>query len=515
MRQYDYIVIGSGIAGLYTALLAREHGRVLIITKGSIEETNTRYAQGGIAAAIGPSDSPEIHFQDTIAAGAGLCDEEAVRVLVTEAPDRIIELVNLGVPFDTLEGEIALAREAAHSMPRILHAGGDSTGLHIEMTLSGRARDSKIQVREFSLVTRILVEQKRVTGVRVLDTRTAEIEDIGCRFLVLATGGAGKLFKFNTNSEVATGDGVALAYRAGAEVADMEFFQFHPTALRLPGVTPFLISEAVRGEGGILRNINGRAFMRDYDPAGELAPRDIVSRSVLNEMAKTGADKVFLDVTHLPARTVTTRFPNIYRVCLEQGIEITKEPIPVAPAAHYTIGGIKIDHWGGTNIVGLFACGETACSGVHGANRLASNSLLEALVFGRRIVVRTLGAEHPPATTVDGEYIYRNLSADRSGRVRNRLPEPSMSALQELMWEKVGIIRDGKGLSETADILASWEKLLPTPVDRPGHELCNLILAGRLMAEAALLREESRGAHFRTDFPDTSPRWQRRVVFTK
>ena len=514
MKEYDYIVIGSGIAGLYTSLLASQCGRVLIITKGSIEETNTRYAQGGIAAAIGANDSPELHFQDTIAAGAGLCDEEAVRILVTEAPDRIIELVNLGVPFDTLEGEIALTREAAHSMPRILHAGGDSTGEHIEITLHERVREYKIQVREFSLVTQILVDGRAVKGARVLDTRSTETEDIGCRFLILATGGAGRLFKFNTNSEVATGDGISLAYRAGAEIADMEFFQFHPTALRLPGVTPFLITEAVRGEGGILRNVNGKAFMRDYTPAGELAPRDVVSRSVLYEMERTGADKVFLDVTHLPARTVTTRFPNIYRVCLEQRIDITKELIPVAPAAHYTIGGVKIDHWGGTNIAGLFACGETACAGVHGANRLASNSLLDALVFGRRIIDRTVGTERVPETP-DEEYVYRNLSPGRSDRVLERLPEPSIAAIQELMWDRVGIIRDGKRLNEAADVLASWEKLLPSPKDRPGHELCNLILAGRLMTEAALLREESRGAHFRNDFPQTSPKWQKHIIFTR
>ena len=509
-NNYDYIIIGSGIAGLYTALLAKQHGSVLTITKGSIEECNTRYAQGGIAAAIGTNDSPELHFQDTIAAGAGLSDEESVRILVTEAPDRIIELVALGVPFDTLEGEIALGREAAHSVPRILHAGGDSTGEHIEVTLSNRARASGIRVREYSLITDILVENNTVKGVRVMDSKTDAIEDLGCKFLVLATGGAGRLFKFNTNPDVATGDGIALAFRAGAEIADMEFFQFHPTALRLPGVTPFLISEAVRGEGGVLRDVNGRAFMHDYSPQGDLAPRDVVSRSILTQTEKTGSSTVFLDVTHLPARTVTTRFPNIYKVCLEQGIDITKDLIPVAPAAHYMIGGVRADHSGATNLNGLFACGETACTGVHGANRLASNSLLDALVFGRRIVNKTIGADNSPSDVIGEDYTHRRLTKRHAAKPS---AGPSVAALQELMWEKVGIVRDGPGLNEAAEILTAWEESLPPPVDRPSHELYNMIQAGRLMAEAAITREESRGAHFRSDFPKPSPEWQKHVVF--
>jgi len=280
--------------------------------------------------------------------------------------------------------------------------------------------------------------------------------------------------------------------------------------LRLPGVTPFLISEAVRGEGGILRDVNGRAFMHDYSPQGDLAPRDVVSRSILTQTEKTGSSTVFLDVTHLPVRTVTTRFPNIYKVCLEQGIDITKDLIPVAPAAHYMIGGVRADHSGATNISGLFACGETACTGVHGANRLASNSLLDALVFGRRIVNKTIGADNSPSDVIGEDYTHRRLT-------KRHAPEPSVgpsiAALQELMWEKVGIVRDGPGLNEAAEILAAWEDSLPSPVDRPSHELYNMIQAGRLMAEAALTREESRGAHFRSDFPKPSPEWQKHVVF--
>ncbi|MFC2011390.1 L-aspartate oxidase, partial [Chloroflexota bacterium] len=322
MNKYDYIIVGSGIAGLYTALLAKEQGSVLIITKGSTDDCNTKYAQGGIAAAIGSNDSPGLHFKDTIAAGDGLCDEEAVRILVNEATDCITNLVNLGMPFDTLDGEIALAREAAHSVPRILHAGGDATGEHIEVTLSSQVRSAKIQVFEYSLATQILVEKGTVKSVKVLDCRTGAIEEFGCRFLILATGGAGQLFKFTTNSDVATGDGISLAFNAGAEIADMEFYQFHPTALRMPGVTPFLISEAVRGEGGVLRNGEGYRFMPDYTPDGDLAPRDIVARSILYEMGKVGSDKVFIDVTHLPSRTITTRFPHIYRFCLDHGLDI-------------------------------------------------------------------------------------------------------------------------------------------------------------------------------------------------
>ena len=511
-RQYDYVIIGSGIAGLYTALLAKQHGSVLVITKGSIEDCNTRHAQGGIAAPIGRNDSPELHSKDTIAAGDGLCNEDAVRILVNEAPDRISELVNLGVPFDTLDGEITLAKEAAHSVPRILHAGGDATGEHIEVTLSNQTILSKIRVLEHSLATEIVVENETVKGVKVLDCRTSSIEDYNCRYLILATGGAGQLFKVNTNSDVATGDGIPLAYEAGAEITDMEFYQFHPTALHLPGVTPFLISEAVRGEGGILRNIEGYRFMLDYSPQGDLAPRDIVARSILNEMEKTDSDKVFIDITHLPPRTITTRFPHIYRFCLEHGLEITQDLIPVAPAAHYMIGGIKTNSWGETNITGLFACGETACAGIHGANRLASNSLLDAVVFGKRIIQRTGEENSKDASVADHDDAFHGTLNRR--HIPDGIPEVSLSALQQLHWDKVGILRNNEGLTQAANTLAAWQSNLPQPADRPSYELRNLILTGRLVTEAAIIREESRGAHLRTDFPETSPHWQRHIIFS-
>ncbi len=513
MKQYDYVIVGSGIAGLYTALLAKKQGSVLIITKGSIDDCNTKYAQGGIAAAIGKNDSPETHLKDTLAAGDGLCDIEAVRILVNEAPARIADLVNFGVPFDTVDGEIALTLEAAHSAPRILHAGGDATGEHMEVTLSKLTRSSKIQVLEDCLATEILVEKGAVKGVKALDCRTGSIEEFDCSHLILATGGAGQLYKFNTNSDVATGDGVALAFNAGAEIADMEFFQFHPTTLRLPGVTPFLISEAVRGEGGVLRNVDGNRFMPDYTPEADLAPRDIVARSILYEAKKTGSDRVFLDVTHLPPYVITTRFPHIYRFCLDHGLDITKGLIPVAPAAHYMMGGIKTNNWGETNISGLFAVGEAACTGVHGANRLASNSLLEAVVFSQKIVERTTKeTEAEAAATDQGKEVRYSLSQKR---VPETVPPPSHATLQQMLWDKAGIIRHKEGLTEASDILAGWQKSLPQPTDRPSYELNNMVITGRLLTEAALLREESRGAHFRSDFPHSLPQWQHHIILAK
>jgi L-aspartate oxidase len=513
MNRYDYIVVGSGIGGLYTALLAKEQGSVLVITKGSIDDCNTKYAQGGIAAAIGKGDSPELHIKDTINAGCGLSDEEAVNILVREAPVRIADMVGYRVPFDTLNGEIALTMEAAHSVPRILHAGGDATGEHIEVALSQQVRSAGIQVLENFLATEILLEKGKVTGIRALDCRTGTFEKFECDFLILATGGAGQLFKYNTNSGIATGDGIALAFNAGAEIADMEFFQFHPTALRMPGVPPFLISEAVRGEGGVLRNADGYRFMPDYHEKADLAPRDIVARSILNEMKKSASDRVFLDVTHLPPHTITTRFPHIYRFCLDRGLDINRDMIPVAPAAHYMIGGIKTNNWGETNIAGLFAAGEVACTGVHGANRLASNSLLEAIVFSKRIIERTRSkAKEKVSTEGKTKDIYASLGQRPFLRA---VPAPGLAVLQQLHWDKVGIIRDKEGLNQAAGILAAWQQSLRTPTDQPSYELSNLVLTGRLLTEAALIREESRGAHFRSDFPQTSPKWQCHIVWRK
>jgi L-aspartate oxidase len=507
-QRFDYVVVGSGIAGLYAALTARLHGSVCILTKGSIDECNTKYAQGGIAAAVGADDDPDLHLQDTIAAGAGLVDPEAARILVDSAADRISDLAALGVPFDSTGGEVALGREAAHSRNRILHAGGDSTGAHIEISLSGVARMSRISVKEYLQAEEIAVEAGRAAAVLALDVRTHTVERFEAGAIILATGGVGQMFRVSTNPEIATADGIALAYRAGAEVQDMEFVQFHPTALRLPGVPIFLISEAVRGEGGLLRNRAGERFMPVYDEKAELAPRDIVARAIVSEMQRTDSDRVYLDVTHLSPDRITARFPQIYKYCLDHGLDMTKEPIPVSPAAHYMMGGVRTNVWGETTLRGLYACGEAACTGVHGANRLASNSLLETVVFAKRIVQRTLASADAAADVTPGAIALPAVAHEGAS-------PPSKSSLQALMWDKVGIVRDGQGLREAESVLGAWDASMPRAKDRASHELANMVLAGRLMTHAALLREESRGAHFRSDFPAPREEWRRHLTFRK
>jgi L-aspartate oxidase len=534
MRSFDYVIVGSGIAGLYAALQAREHGSVLVLTKGSVDECNTKYAQGGIAAAVGPDDSADLHLADTLGAGAGLVDAAAARILATEAADRIADLVRLGVPFDSVDGEVALGREAAHSRARIIHAGGDSTGAHIELTLSEVARHSNVTILEHSQALDLIVEDGAVTGVVALDARTNDEEEFACRHLVLATGGCGQLYRVSTNPTVATADGVALGYRAGAEIMDMEFIQFHPTALRLPGVPVFLISEAVRGEGATLINAEGHRFMPDYDERAELAPRDIVARAIVSEMTRTGTDRVYLDVTHLPPERTAARFPQIMSYCRGYGLDITKQPIPVSPAAHYMMGGVRTNAWGETNVRNLYACGETACTGVHGANRLASNSLLETVVFAKRVIARTLDAGRGPTAAVADAVTLPASASDRGraavyrpqGETMPRIGLParalpfaetalSLVNLQSLMWEKVGIVRDGAGLAEASLTLSMWEQSAPPARDRPSHELANLLLVGRLVTEAALIRTESRGAHYRVDFPNPDESWVRHTVFRK
>jgi L-aspartate oxidase len=509
----DFIIIGSGIAGLYVGLLASKSSEVTVLTKSSIDECNTKYAQGGISASIGEGDSPELHYQDTIAAAGGLAEKEAVRVLTEEAVDRIHDLINFGVEFDTVHGEIALAREGAHSVPRVVHAGGDATGARIEATMSNLARRSGIKILERHLVRGLLVRNGTASGIMMIDCASGAVKELESKWVVLATGGAGQLFKYDTNSRVATGDGVALAYKAGALVENMEFFQFHPTVLAIPGATRFLISEAVRGEGAILRNASGERFMGRYHPQGELASRDIVSRSIVTEMSRTGASFVYLDLTGIPRHRVITRFPTIYRFCLEHGLDITREPIPVAPAAHYMVGGVKTNLWGETGVKNLFACGEVACTGVHGANRLASNSLLEVLVFGKRIVDRTHKGswEWERDQLRVGDYVSSVEShSSAPGSVK-----PTVEGLQELMWNCVGIKRNGERLREANEVLGQWAASIrkgPSEDER-AIELENMMLTARLMARAALIREESRGCHYREDFPEESPHWLRHIDF--
>ena len=547
--DYDYIIIGSGIAGLNTALLAAEHGSVLVVTKGRIDDCNSRYAQGGIAAAIGPGDSATLHARDTLDAGAGLCDPEAVRALTGQGPDSITGLIRWGVPFDTIHGQIALGREGAHSMPRILHAGGDATGMHIEDTLADRVRGSeRITVLEYTHAVRMCVEDGAVTGVEVMsggdEIATAQAprndssggNEIATRFdrltvsgsvgndsnggqrrvvggdaVVVSAGGAGRLYRYTTNPEVATGDGVALAYLAGAEVMDMEFYQFHPTALWLEDAPTFLLSEAMRGEGAILRNDDGEPFMAGYHPMADLAPRDVVSRAIAAEMERADGRPALLDISHLPAATVTSRFPTIYAECRRYGLDITREPIPVAPAAHYMMGGVRIDTWGRTNIPGLYACGEAACAAVHGANRLASNSLLDTLVFSRRLVEATLG-NAPEYATPDDDDDNLRVGLTNRAMVCATVPERGKENLQDLMWRNVGIARNGTRLLLSARILNLWQRTMPAPETAADFELRNMLVVARLIVEAALQRRESRGAHYREDFGEPDAEWRRHIV---
>ena len=515
--MHDYIIIGSGIAGLFTALRAAKHGRVLLLTKAQLEESNTRYAQGGIAAAVAPDDSPALHYEDTLIAGAGLCDEAAVRVLTDEAPARIRDLFSYHVPFDKHDGKLALGLEGAHSARRILHAGGDATGFHIEKSLCAALRQTAVKVVERAYVTEIVVEAGRAVGVRATQGQ-AETLYYG-RHIILASGGAGQLYAYTTNPAVATGDGMALAYRAGAELADLEFYQFHPTALRIPGTPTFLISEAVRGEGAYLRNASGERFMPRYDTRAELAPRDLVSRAIATEMQRHGGECAYLDLRHLDADAARAHFPTIAAVCAQAGLEITRDLLPVAPAAHYMMGGVRTNGWGETTLPGLYACGEVACTSVHGANRLASNSLLEGLVFGARIVERTLQpptawptVQQPSAGFAPDLHLDANSQTPDPRRPTKRRDLPTIGALQQEMWQHVGLVRDAAGLQRAIATLGGWLNRLPAPTTITAHELRNQVLLGQLMARAALARRESRGGHYRSDTPTTEAAWRRRVV---
>ena len=504
---YDLVVVGSGIAGLYAALQAREHGAsVLVVTKGSMEEASTRYAQGGIAAAVGPEDSPEDHLRDTIEAGAGLVDEAAARILVFEAADRIADLVRYGVRFDSTNGEVSLGREAAHSAARIVHARGDATGLEIELSLSALAR-REVTILEHTFATKIVVEDGRAVGIETLNASTRQRARYEAGNVILATGGAGQMYRTTTNPPVSTGDGVALAYECGAEVMDMEFTQFHPTALVLPGRPVFLISEAVRGEGALLYNTDGERFMPAVHPLAELAPRDVVARATYAEMARTGSDHVLLDITAKDAAWLASRFPQIYAQCLDAGLDMSKDRIPVSPAAHYTMGGVRTNTWGETTIAGLFAVGETANTGVHGANRLASNSLLETVVLAKRTVERLFepGTYDPPPARTEGALSLLPSAGNHT--------TPTAQQVRDLMWANVGIVRTGPGLRAAAIQLAQWMAWLPEAHDRASHDLHAILVCARLATEAALRREESRGAHYREDFPETVEAWRRHLVF--
>ncbi|MCI4328215.1 MAG: L-aspartate oxidase [Thermoplasmata archaeon] len=498
------LIVGSGIAGLYVALRARELGlRPTLVTKSRLEESNTRYAQGGIAAALGEDDSVGRHLADTVKAGGGLVDRRAARRLTEEAPKRIADLVRFGVPFDTVDGRVALGREAAHSRSRILHAGGDATGLQIEETLRQRALHEGIEARERTVLRRLNNDGGPVVATLSRDDGSG-VEEVHDRSVVLATGGAGGLYRYSSNPSITTGEGIGVAFRAGATVTDLEFVQFHPTTFYHDGAPRVLMTAAIRGEGAVLRNDAGERFLPKYDRAAELAPRDVVSRAIDREMRRTGAPCVWLDATGIDRDRLFARFPTIIRFLASYGIDPSRERIPVAPAAHYTVGGVATDLDGHSTVPGLYACGEVAATGVHGANRLASNSLLEGLVFGER-VARQLA--HPTAGRPPTPGRSQTVSL-REGR-NEPMTERSFSSLREILWEKVGIVRDGPGLREAVRRLqtlgAGLEPAQPQDLPLPGADAA---LTARLIATAALARTESRGAHWRADHPKPLAAWK-------
>lgn len=512
-EESEYLIIGGGIAGLYTAWAAFNSGaKVTVLTKKTIEDSNTDRAQGGIAVALGSHDSPTLHFKDTLVAGAGLCDEAAVNVLVTEGPNRVREIIEMGARFDRNSNGLCMTREGAHSQSRILHAHGDATGAEILRTLNHQVRtQTDVKIIENLFVVDLLVKDNVCYGVLAYDQGSKKFCIYRGRAVVLATGGAGRLFNYTTNPEVATADGVALAYRAGAEVMDMEFMQFHPTSLVLPGAPRFLISEAVRGEGGILRNALGERFMPKYHGMAELAPRDIVSRAILAEMTRTNAESVFLDLTHMDPAKVKERFPTITNTCSRYGLDITVNLIPVAPAAHYMMGGVKTNIYGETSVQGLYCCGEAACQGVHGANRLASNSLLDGLVYGGRIVEKA-------QTYIQNynlepkEFYYKELLTMGDNVEYDAL----RLKIQTIMGEKVGPLRTAQRLAEALAFFDRWSYLDRYQVLGPQHmEIRNMLVVGELIGEAAMMRTESRGGHFRLDYPETSERWRKHIILRR
>jgi L-aspartate oxidase len=506
-HHVDFLVLGSGIAGVRAAITLAAKGRVLILTKGGVFESNTQYAQGGIAVALAEDDEVCLHLHDTLAAGDGLCREEAVQVLVEEGPHLIQELIEWGMHFDRNGTKLAFTREGAHSRSRVLHAHGDSTGSEILRALMARAKSlSNIQIQPHAFAVDLVMEGSRVAGVTYLDEHTSALKEVHAGAVLLATGGLGNVYKETTNPPMACGDGVAMAYRAGALLSDMEFIQFHPTALYIKGAPRFLLSEALRGEGAKLRNIDLERFMPHYHEAAELAPRDIVSRALVMEMHRTESEFNYLDLTSLDPAHVKKRFPRIYSTCLEYNIDITTDLVPIRPAAHYAMGGVATDLNGVATLDGLYAAGEVAATGVHGANRLASNSLLEGLVFGARAAsAMTAGKGHAARS----ERKAASASAGASPGTSNG-PAPAPGAKNQterlacevrcLLWDKVGIIRDGKDLKEAVARLDAIQ-LPPAHHRREDYEAQNVLEVARLVAHSALAREESRGAHYRSDFP--------------
>ena len=521
--RYDFLVIGSGVAGLSFALRAAEHGTVCVVTKKESAESNTNYAQGGIAAVMDPEDGIEAHVEDTLVAGAGLCHEDVVRMVVSEGPERIRDLIDLGAQFDRdPDGDLHLGREGGHSADRIVHAE-DMTGREVERALlTAVRRSANITVLEYHYAVNLLTEHQlgeepvagdpiHCYGAYVLDSTTGVVHTVLARVTLLAAGGAGQVYQHTTNPTVATGDGIAMAYRARAVVANMEFIQFHPTSLYLPGADfdgrSFLITEAVRGDGGLLTNLAGERFMPAYDEREELAPRDIVARAIDDQMKKRGDEHVWLDISHKPSEAVIRHFPNIQETLLQHGLDMTTGPIPVVPAAHYTCGGVVVDQVGQTSIAGLFACGEVTCSGLHGANRLASNSILEALVYAHNAV--------GPATAYAAEHGHEDRIPDwDESNAENPsewiLVSHNREELRRVMQGYVGIVRSQHRLARAArriDLIhqETEEFYQRTRISAELCELRNLAAIAHLVVSCAQRRHESRGLHFMADFPETDP----------
>lgn len=495
---YDYIVLGSGVAGLRAAIELAGHGRVAVVTKCFLGESSSEYAQGGVAVALSDDDDISLHIEDTLRAGDGLCDLKAVSTLVEEGPKYIKQLISWGAKFDMHGSLLEFTREAAHSVKRIIHAKGDATGHEIVRTLKEYSAGFENIVRlEYTYALDFIKDAPNsVAGVTALNEKTGEISAYYAKAVIVATGGAGRLFTRTTNPAVVTGDGIAMAFRAKATMRDMEFFQFHPTGLSIEGAPAFLLSEAMRGEGGVLKNRYMERFCTKYHPDGELAPRDVVSRSIFFEMKETDAKNVFLDLSHLDSNFVKNRFPKIYSTCLEYGIDITKDPIPVSPAAHYFMGGIFTDDWGRSSLKGLYACGEAACNGVHGANRLASNSLLEGVVYGGRSALAAV------QDTANREIREQDINIDKLIAIKDSQTE--LESIQSCMWKNVSVSRNENDLGEAIAFLSEFLKKFNggTPEDRNSAELKNLATVGLLMANAAKMRKGSRGGHYREDYPD-------------
>ncbi len=495
--QVDFIVVGAGVAGLRAAIALAEAGKVLVLAKQELTESATQYAQGGIAVALSDEDEISLHLQDTINAGDGIVNVEAAHVLVEEGPERIQELIDWGTQFDRKGTKLTFTREAAHSRDRILHAHGDSTGREIGRALYAKASSLKnISFSEFEFTASLCVDSGRVVGVRLI-SGSGETHTLVGGAVLLATGGAGHVYSNTTNPAVATADGVGMAYHAGAEISDMEFVQFHPTALYVKNAPRFLLSEALRGEGAVLRNSELHRFMSKYHEAGELAPRDVVARAIAHELevCRLKDPVVYLDLTHLKADHIRARFPRIYETCLKYNVDLTVDEVPIRPAAHYLMGGIRTDLDARSSLPGLYAAGEAACTGVHGANRLASNSLLEGLVFGARaankMIKEAKQAQHPASTEPEP---LKNSEA--------RIDvETFIHGVQQLMWNKVGIVRSRQGLTEAIQQLQASAQEAPPETSRRNCEARNIHTTALLIARSALARLESRGAHYRTDYP--------------